>query len=170
MSSQISQHRVLVKNKIVNRKKNPHLLIAISIPSSILFYKKIVFCLLLTVLLNVLNAQPYVDIARVNYTRNPIDGINDKKNPLRSDVFNANITLPIELKKGGDIILVNPYLDKNNGSIAGLEYNVVNQGLNAGFLKKWGKSGVCYQRSCCAEIKKQERKYRILNNMAELFF
>lgn len=140
MLFQISHHSVLIKNKITNRKKNPHLFTynCVSCFHKI-FYKKVFIIFLITALFNRLNAQPYIDVARVNYTRNPVDGINDKKNPLRSDIFNANITLPIELKKGGDVILLNPYFDQNNGTIAGRDYNVVNHGLNAGFLKKVGK-------------------------------
>lgn len=48
----------------------------------------------------VLSAQPYIDIARFNYSYSPEGGLGKKKNPLYSNFFNINVTLPVELKKG----------------------------------------------------------------------
>lgn len=84
----------------------------------------------------VLSAQPYIDIARFNYSYSPEGGLGKKKNPLYSNFFNINVTLPVELKKGGDAFIINPFFEHNQGEVSGTDFHVVSQGLFTGFLKK----------------------------------
>lgn len=94
----------------------------------------ICFCCFLTA--RHADAQPFIDIARVNYSYTPQNGFNKKKEPLSSHIYSINATLPIELKKDGDAIVINPFFDHNQGSIDHRSFNVVSQGLALGFLKK----------------------------------
>lgn len=81
-------------------------------------------------------AQPYIDIARINYTHAPQKGFNEKKDPLLSDIYSISATLPIELKKDGDAIVINPFFDHSQGTIDNNSFNVMSQGVALGFLKK----------------------------------
>jgi hypothetical protein len=83
-----------------------------------------------------LYAQPYLDIVKLNYSYSPKQGLNEKTSPLRSNFFTADITLPIELKKGGDAFIVNPFFTNNTGEVATKNFHVISQGLLLGFLKK----------------------------------
>ena len=81
-------------------------------------------------------AQPYLDIARFNYSYSPKQGVNEKTSPLRSNFFTADVTLPIELKKGGDAFIVNPFFTNNAGEVSTKDFHVISEGLLLGFLKK----------------------------------
>lgn len=91
------------------------------------------------------HAQPYLDIARFNYGYSPEKGLSEKTNPLKSNYFNINATIPLELKKDGDAFILNPFFDHNEGTVStkvgGLptaikDFHVVSQGIFVGFLKK----------------------------------
>ena len=81
-------------------------------------------------------AQPYIDLVKFNYSYSPHSGAAGKNTMLESHLFSANINLPIELKKGGDAFVINPFFDNNNGQIAGTDFRVQSQGLFSGFLKR----------------------------------
>lgn len=80
--------------------------------------------------------QPYLDIARFNYTYSPQQGLNEKTSPLQSNLFTADVTLPIELKKDGDAFIVNPFFTNNTGEVSTKDFHVISEGLLIGFLKK----------------------------------
>jgi hypothetical protein len=82
------------------------------------------------------SAQPVLDIARFNYSYSPESGLGEKENPLHSQFFNMNVTLPIELKKGGDAFIINPFFEHNQGEVSGNDFHVVSKGLFVGFRKK----------------------------------
>jgi len=84
----------------------------------------------------VVYSQPYLDIVKLNYTYSPMNGINKKKSHLQSNFFTADVTLPIELKKGGDAIIVNPFFTNNEGEISDNDFHVISKALLIGFLKK----------------------------------
>ncbi|MFI5187635.1 MAG: DUF6268 family outer membrane beta-barrel protein [Chitinophagales bacterium] len=85
---------------------------------------------------SVLSAQPYLDIAKINYSYSPEPGFNNKTNPLKSNFFNIELNLPVELKKNGDAFLINPFFNDNQGKVAATDFHVISQGLLLGFLKK----------------------------------
>ena len=97
---------------------------------------RITACLISVLVSTVLSAQPYIDIARFNYSYSPESGLGKKENPLSSQFFNINVTLPIELKKGGDAFIINPFFEHNQGEVSANDFHVVSQGLFVGFLKK----------------------------------
>lgn len=70
-------------------------------------------------------AQPYLDIGKLSYYYGK-----------RSQLYSINITLPIELKKGGDAIIVNPFHDENHVQTDARDFRVSSVGIMAGFLKK----------------------------------
>jgi hypothetical protein len=51
-------------------------------------------------------AQPYLDIGKLSNYYTPAPG---KASAIGSELFSINVTLPVELKKGGDVILLNPF-------------------------------------------------------------
>ena len=83
-----------------------------------------------------LYAQPYLDLAKINYSYSPLKGLNEKKYPLQSNFFTADVTLPIELKKGGDAIIINPFFTNNEGKVSSNDFHVISEALLVGFLKK----------------------------------
>lgn len=85
---------------------------------------------------SVSGAQPYIDILKVNYSYSPIKGLNEKSSPLQSNFFTADVTLPIELEKGGDAIIINPFFTNNVGEVSAKDFHVISQALFIGFLKK----------------------------------
>ena len=93
-------------------------------------------CLASVLVSTMLSAQPYIDIARFNYSYSPESGLGEKENPLHSQFFNINVTLPIELKKDGDAFIINPFFEHNQGHVSTNDFHVVSQGLFVGFLKK----------------------------------
>ncbi|HEV8285446.1 MAG TPA: hypothetical protein VGQ09_14110 [Chitinophagaceae bacterium] len=97
--------------------------------------KKLVlpFCLCIS---STLYAQPFLDIAKMNYSYSPEKGLGKKQDSLRSNFFNINLTLPIELKKGGDAFIINPFFDHNQGTVSERDFHVISHGLFIGFLKK----------------------------------
>lgn len=82
------------------------------------------------------DAQPYLDIVKLNYSYSPKQGLNDKTSPLQSNYFSADVTVPIELKKGGDAFLINPFFTNNQGTVSTEDFHVQSAGLFIGFLKK----------------------------------
>jgi Domain of unknown function (DUF6268) len=80
--------------------------------------------------------QSYLDLVKISYLHNPGKGFNTKSNPLLSDLYSVNVTLPIELKKDGDAFVVNPFFDHNEGKISNNSFHVFSEGLSLGFLKK----------------------------------
>jgi len=84
----------------------------------------------------VLSAQPYLDIVKLNYSYSPKQGLNEKTSPLQSNYFSADVTVPIELKKGGDAFLINPFFTNNQGTVSSEDFHVQSAGLFVGFLKK----------------------------------
>lgn len=97
--------------------------------------KKIVFAFFILTYLRP-GAQPYIDIVRLNYTYSPKQGLNEKKYPLQSNFFTADVTFPIELKKGGDAIIINPFFTNNEGEVTNNDFHAVSKALLIGFLKK----------------------------------
>ncbi|HEV8505273.1 MAG TPA: DUF6268 family outer membrane beta-barrel protein [Chitinophagaceae bacterium] len=83
-----------------------------------------------------IHSQPYLDIVKLNYSYSPMNGLNEKNSPLQSNFFTADVTLPIELKKGGDAIIVNPFFTNNIGEVATNDFHVTSKALLVGFLKK----------------------------------
>ncbi len=83
-----------------------------------------------------ISAQAYLDIVKLNYSYSPRQGLNEKSSPLQSNFFTADITLPIELKKGGDAFIINPFFTNNNGQVATSDFHVISKALLMGFLKK----------------------------------
>jgi len=81
-------------------------------------------------------AQPYLDIAKLNYSYSPEKGLGEKTNPLQSQYFNIGITVPIELKKDGDAFILNPFFDNSQGNVSTTDFHVVSHGVFVGFLKK----------------------------------
>lgn len=79
------------------------------------------------------NAQPYLDVGKMSYYYTPAPG---KPTPTKSQVYSINATLPIELKKGGDAIIVNPFFDHNKAEAGNRNVRVSSTGILAGFLKK----------------------------------
>jgi hypothetical protein len=98
--------------------------------------KKIILLFCITTINVILHSQPYLDIARLNYTYSPLKGLNEKKSPLQSNFFTADVTLPIELKKGGDAFLINPFFTNNQGTVSTEDFHVQSTGIFIGFLKK----------------------------------
>jgi len=83
---------------------------------------------------SLLSAQPYLNLAKGSYTHTP--GSLEKANPIRSDLYNLSITIPLELKKDGDAFIVNPFFDHNQGNVSTRRFGVISQGSLLGFLKK----------------------------------
>ena len=98
--------------------------------------KKIILLPFITLIKVVLYSQPYLDLVKLNYTYSPLNGVNDKKSPLQSNFFTADVTLPIELKKGGDAIIINPFFTNNTGEVSTTDFHVTSKALLVGFLKK----------------------------------
>ena len=98
--------------------------------------KKIILLSFITLIKVVLYSQPYLDLVKLNYTYSPLNGVNDKQSPLQSNFFTADITLPIELKKGGDAIIINPFFTNNTGEVSTTDFHVTSKALLVGFLKK----------------------------------
>ena len=82
------------------------------------------------------NCQPYLDIVKLTYSNSPAGGLNKKKNPLRSNYLGLNLNLPIELKKGGDAIIVNPFIEDNEARLPIADMHIQSMGALLGFLKK----------------------------------
>lgn len=82
-------------------------------------------------------AQPFLDLGKVFYAYTPLNGLNKKNNPLRSDLYNINLSVPVELQKNGNAIIVNPFFEHNDGKISGNSFQVISEGLSAGFLNKF---------------------------------
>ena len=98
--------------------------------------KKIILLSFITLIKVVLYSQPYLDLVKLNYTYSPLKRVNDKKSPLQSNFFTADVTLPIELKKGGDAIIINPFFTNNTGEVSTTDFHVTSKALLVGFLKK----------------------------------
>ena len=81
-------------------------------------------------------AQPFIDIAKINYSYSPAKGLNHKSNPLKANLISIGVNLPLELKKGGDAFIINPFFDHDQGRIATNDFHVMSQGLFLGFLKR----------------------------------
>lgn len=84
----------------------------------------------------VMSGQPYLDIVKLNDSYSPQKGLNEKSSPLQANYFSADVTIPIELKKGGDAFLVNPFFTDNQGTVSTYDFHVQSTGLFIGFLKK----------------------------------
>ena len=82
-------------------------------------------------------AQPYLDLFRGSFYRSPQPAAGTKEEPLNSTVWNANLTVPIPLKKGGDVVLINPFIEYNKGATGGSGFKLQSHGLMLGFLKKF---------------------------------
>ena len=81
-------------------------------------------------------AQPYLDIAKLNYSYSPKQGVNEKTSSVRSNFFTADVTFPIELKRDGDAFIINPFFTNNVGEVSTTDFHVISGGLFLGFLKK----------------------------------
>jgi hypothetical protein len=97
--------------------------------------KKLVLLFCITISYTIY-AQPYLDLVKIDYTYSPGKGINEKTNSLQSNYFNANINLPIELKKGGDAIILNPFFENKEGKVSSNDFHVLGEGALLGFLKR----------------------------------
>ena len=98
--------------------------------------KKIILLFCIATICSVLHSQPYLDLVKIDYTYSPLKGINEKANPLQSNYLNANINLPIELKKGGDAIILNPFFENKEGKVSTNDFHVMSEGALLGFLKR----------------------------------
>ncbi len=85
-------------------------------------------------------AQPYIDLGKISYGYAPVSGLNKKDNPLSSGYYNINLTVPMELRKNGDAIHINPFFEHNKGKVSGNKFHVISEGISAGFLNKIKKS------------------------------
>jgi len=83
-----------------------------------------------------LYSQPYIDIVKFVYSYSPLKGLNEKKFPLQSNFSSVNLNVPIELKKGGDAIIINPFFENNEGDVTNVDFHVTSVGSLFGFLKK----------------------------------
>ena len=81
-------------------------------------------------------AQPYLDLVKLSYSYSPKKALNEKSSPLQSNFFTADITFPIELKKGGDAFILNPFFTNNQGEVSAKDFHVMSKALLIGFLKK----------------------------------
>jgi uncharacterized protein DUF6268 len=97
---------------------------------------KKIFLPLFILIYSISVAQPYLDIVRLNYSYSPLKGLNEKNVPLISNFFTADVTIPIELKKGGDAFIINPFFTNNVGSVSNEDFHVTSKALFVGFLKK----------------------------------
>lgn len=95
--------------------------------------KQIAFSLWLLLPCLTNTAQPYLDVGKLGYYYTPSPG---KATGIRSQLYSINVTLPIELKKGGDAIILNPFLDRNHARSGDRDLRVGSTGIMAGFLKK----------------------------------
>jgi len=85
---------------------------------------------------SLLDAQPYLDVAKLTYSYSPRSGLGNKLIPLESQFYNISVTVPIELKKDGDAFILNPFFDHNQGNVSTKDFEIVSQGVLLGFLKK----------------------------------
>jgi len=81
-------------------------------------------------------SQPYIDLAKISYTLSPAEGLNKKTAPLHSNLYSINLTLPLELQKNGDAIIMNPFFEHNKGMISNQRFHIASEGLSLGFLNK----------------------------------
>jgi len=81
-------------------------------------------------------SQPYLDIAKIVYSYSPLKGLNEKTSPLQANFSSINLNIPIELKKGGDAIIINPFFENNEGEVSGIDFHVRSAGSLFGFLKR----------------------------------
>jgi hypothetical protein len=81
-------------------------------------------------------AQPYLDLVKLSYSYSPKKALNEKTSPLQSNFFTADVTFPIELKKGGDAFIINPFFTNNQGEVSAKDFHVMSKALLIGFLKK----------------------------------
>lgn len=79
------------------------------------------------------NAQPYLDVVKLSYYHSPSTGT---ATGITTNIHSVNATLPIELKKGGDAIIINPFFDQNHATTGATDLRVRSVGGMAGFLKK----------------------------------
>jgi len=98
--------------------------------------KKIILLSCINTVQFILHSQPYLDVVKLNYSHSPTKGLNEKKNSLESNYFSADVILPIELKKGGDAFLINPFFTNNEGTVSTGDFHVQSAGVFIGFLKK----------------------------------
>lgn len=80
-----------------------------------------------------IKAQPYIDLGKISYYNSPAP---DDENGIKSQLYSINATAPIELKKGGDVILLNPFFEQNNARADIRNLRVTSTGIIAGFLNK----------------------------------
>src|SRR5688572_4157158 len=95
--------------------------------------KPIVFSLCLSLAFIPGIAQPNVDIGKLSYYYTPAS---DKSSTITSQLYSINVTLPIELKKGGDVILLNPFFVFFFKEKTAYDIHVSSAGMMIGFLKK----------------------------------
>lgn len=86
------------------------------------------------------SSQPYIDLAKISYAYSPAKGLNKKTNPLNYHFYSINFTLPFELQKNGDAIIINPFFEHYGGQVSHQKFYVVSQGLSMGFLNKLNHS------------------------------
>jgi hypothetical protein len=102
--------------------------------------------------------QPYLDIAKAGFTHSPKKGLNKKGDPLLSDLYSINATLPLEFKKDGDAFIINPFFDHNGGSISGRSFNVQSKGIAIGFLNKFKKNKWALLTTVISRRNKEDEK------------
>lgn len=83
-----------------------------------------------------LNAQPYLDLGKIIYHHSPEKIFGPQTKIAKNDLYSINLNLPIEIKKGGDAFLLNPFFDHNKGEVEKNNFEVISIGLFTGFLKK----------------------------------
>jgi hypothetical protein len=81
-------------------------------------------------------SQPYIDLAKINYAYTPAKGIGEKTDPITCHYYSANITLPLEIKKGRDAIIINPFIEHYKGELNSGPFHVSSTGAALAFLKK----------------------------------
>ena len=83
-----------------------------------------------------LYSQPYLDIVKIVYSYSPLKGLNEKTSPLQANFSSIDLNIPIELKKGGNAIIINPFFENNEGEVSSIDFHVMSAGSLFGFLKK----------------------------------
>jgi Domain of unknown function (DUF6268) len=82
------------------------------------------------------SSQPFIDLAKISYAYTPAKGIGEKTDPITCHYYSANITLPLEIKKGGDAVIVNPFIEHYKGEMNSGSFHVSSAGAALAFLKK----------------------------------
>jgi hypothetical protein len=74
---------------------------------------KLLICCLIPLISILAYSQPYIDLVNTRFLHNPNAALWNSKNPFgHNNYYNFSTTLPFELKKGVDAIILSPYAEK----------------------------------------------------------